>query len=109
MPAYSAFLPRLLCLQIRDRNFRSGGAFRARALRTARKRGCVSEFFTLRRLAVSAGDIEGGGRGHEHTCADREHVAFVRASAQGIGRVAVVNQGAAVSSPPSQTAIATHT
>src|SRR5438105_6432927 len=92
MPTDSAFLSCVLRLQICDRNFRSGGAFRARALRTARERGCVSKFFTLRRLAVSAGDTKGGRRGHDHARTDREHVAFVRMSARRTGRATPVGR-----------------
>src|SRR5438552_8907575 len=90
MPAYPAFLPRVLRLQICDRNFRCGRTFTSRAFRRARKRRCVSEFFALGRLPVSAGDIEDGRRGYGDACTDREHIAFARTSAQGIGRATAV-------------------
>ena len=92
MPAHPAFLPRLLCLQICDRNFRCGGTFTARAFRRARKRGCVSEFFALGRLPVSAEDIEDGRRGYGHACTDREHIAFVRTSARRTRRALAVTK-----------------
>src|SRR6266436_5587442 len=60
MPANSAFLSCVLRLQIRDRNFCGRGAFGARVVGRTRKRGCVSEFFALRRLQVSTGNIAGG-------------------------------------------------
>src|SRR6266478_1876361 len=92
MPAYPAFLPRLLRLQICDRNFRCGGTFTARAFRRARKRGCVSEFFALGRLPVSAGDLEAGRCGYGHACTDRKRIAFVRTPAHRTRRALAVGR-----------------
>src|SRR5438552_16594333 len=86
MPAYSAFLSRLLRLQICDRDFCGSGAFGARVVGRTRKCGCVSEFFALGRLQVSAGNIEGGRSGHGHSCTHRERVALVRTSRQRTGK-----------------------
>src|SRR5437867_3349971 len=90
MLADSAFLPRILCLQICDRNFRCRGAFAGRALRRVRKCRCVSEFSALGRLKVSAGDIESSRRGHDDTCPNREHIALVQTAACRIGRAVAV-------------------
>src|SRR5262249_33880874 len=92
MSAYSAFLSCLLCLQIRDRNFCSRGAFAARVVGRTRNRGGVSEFLALRRLEVSAGNIEGGWSGHGHSCTHREHTTIVRTSDRGNGRAAAVTR-----------------
>src|SRR6266550_6220746 len=92
MPADSTFLSCLLRLQICDRHFRRGDAFAARAFRRFGKRGYVSEFLALGRVEVSAGDIKGGGRGHDHLGSDRERVAFIRASAGRIRRPVIVGR-----------------
>src|SRR5436853_6543295 len=90
MSANSAFLSCVLRLQIRDRNFCGRGAFGARVVERTRKRGCISEFFALRRLQVSTGNIEGGRSGHGHSCTHRERVALVRTSRHRTGKSVTV-------------------
>src|SRR5882724_38543 len=92
MPAHPTFLSCVLRLQICDRNFRCSDTFAARAFRRVSGRGCVSQFFALRRLKVSAGDIEGGRCGHDDLCTYREHVALVRTSARRTGRAFAVGR-----------------
>src|SRR5690348_4713732 len=90
MPANPAFLSRFLCLQIRDGNFCRGRAFRAGAFRRTTSRRCLSQFPAFRRFEIPAGDLEDGGCGYDHLCADRKYVAVVRTSAQRIGRAIAV-------------------
>src|SRR5882724_2332619 len=100
MPAHPAFLPRVLRLQIRDRNLCCCDVIAARAFRTAGKCRGVFEVLAFRRLQIPARDIKSSGCGYDNARAHRKHTAFIRKSPHGIRSAVVVNQGAAVSSPP---------
>src|SRR6267154_1410333 len=103
MPSHPAFLPRVLRLQIRDRNLCCRDAIGARAFRPAGKCRGVSEVLAFRRLQVSARDVRSRRRGYDNSRAHRKHTAVIRTPARRIGSAIIVNQGAAVSSPPFQT------
>src|SRR6266576_6656669 len=100
MPSHPAFLSCVLRLQIRDWNLCCCGAIAACAFRTAGKCRGVYEVLAFRRLQISARDIKSGGCGHDDPRAHRKHTALIRKSPHGIRSAVVVNQGAAVSSPP---------
>src|SRR6266576_1489074 len=103
MPSHPAFLSCVLRLQIRDRNLCCRDAIGARAFRPAGKCRGLSEVLAFRRLQIPARDIKSGGCGHDNARAHRKHTAVVRTPARRIGSAIIVNQGAAVSSPPFQT------
>src|SRR5882757_3772593 len=103
MPPYPAFLSCILRLQIRDWYLCCCDAVAARAFRPAGKCRGVSEVLAFRRLQVSARDIRSRRRGYDNSRAHRKHTAVIRTPARRIGSAIIVNQGAAVSSPPFQT------
>src|ERR1022692_1608128 len=99
MPAYSAFLQRVLRLQIRYGNLGRGRTFGARSFQAAGRCGSVFGFSALGRLKVPARDVENGGRRYDDFGADREHAPFVRAAPWRIGAIAVIGRDGSPSRP----------
>src|SRR5690242_9047478 len=101
MPAHPTFLSRILRLQIRDRHLCRCGAVASGAFRRAWDCRGLFEVLAFRWLQISARDSKSRRRGHDNIRACREYPEVVRTSPRRIRRVVSVNNGAAVSSPPS--------
>jgi len=67
MPSHPAFLPRVLRLQIRDRNLCCRDAIGARAFRQPGSVEAYLRFFAFRRLKFSARDIRSRRRGYDNS------------------------------------------
>src|ERR1700730_5955913 len=86
MSAHSALLRRVLRLQIRNWDLSSHYPVGACAGKGTGRGRELPRFSKVRRVQVSAGNVERSGSRHEHGCADREHASVIRTTIEGTRR-----------------------